>query len=111
MELLIRCTAKTIPQRVSKTHYWYDSTTKQMLTGVGGELKFRYDGNNTVPYLSDVVVDIRGNNFNDILDWVKRENLPVLNMAKDHYVLVDVEQNRIDEYCDRLTQLGILYDY
>lgn len=114
MQVILRPSTKQKMVKVEKDHYWYDQETKKMLHGRGGELQFRYDPKlrKSVPHLVDVDAPIRSNNFADIENWVQNTqfDVSVLDVAPNHYILIDVASSSLTEVEADLYRNGIVYD-
>ena len=116
MQVILRPRAKQQLITVEKDHYWYDHKTKKMLHGRGGELRFKYDPElrRSVPYLVEVEAPIRGNNFGDIEKWVKNKapqfGASIVDMAPNHFVLIDVDDAVLTEVEEDLYRHGISYE-
>ena len=77
---------------------------------------FVYDHVNQkqIPRIVDADEWISKPNYEDILDWVKKNPtyvISVTNKALNHYVAIDVDANAFSTIEDELRTHGIAYDY
>lgn len=112
MEIILRARSRRVKQKVERDHQWYDPYTKTMLRGRGGEMRFRYDGKRQVPYLVEKEDWVWKNDYDDIVDWVSKnkEKVEVLNLARGHFVLIDVDKSDVDDTTYDLNRHGIMFD-
>ena len=112
MEIILRTRQKRVKQAIERDFQWYDSHSKQMLYGRGGEMKFRYDGTRTVPYITDHEEWVLGNDYDDILNWVKKNQgrVTVLGSQKDFYVLVNVHSSESEDVTRDLYRNNIIFE-
>ena len=112
MEIILQARQRRVKEKVERDHQWYDTTTKRMLTGRGGEMRFRYENNRNVPYLVDHEDWVWKNDYEHIMKWVKNNThkASLIDFAQGHYVLIDVESGDVDSVTADLNREGFLYD-
>ncbi len=117
MELILLSSSKGSRQKVERDHYWYDQIEKKMLYARGGRMEFQYDSVNkrTYPVVVDEYVQISGNNFQDIVDWVKKKasdyQLDVVGRSGDKNLRVEVPALFFNEVIADLRRSGIAVEY
>jgi len=117
MEIILKSSSKPFQRKVDREHYWYDHVEKRMLYGRGGRMEFQYDASRkrTVPVLVDEVETVSGNNFSDILDWVKSKavdyQIEVLGRSGDKNVQIEISPLFFDAVEADLKRHGIVAEY
>jgi len=116
MEVILKSTLKRVKRKIVKDHYWYDAKDKKRLHFRGGRMIFIYDHVNKkqVPKMIDAEEWVHKPNYEEILDWVKKNPThvnSVTSKAINHYVAIDVDANSFSTIEDELRMHGIQYDY
>ena len=117
MELTLRARNQRSMQKVEQDFHWYDTVHKKMLTGRGGEMRFRYvpSQRRMVPYIVDHESEIYENNFDRILEWVHHNtpefNITVVDSARRNFVLIHVSALQFDDITESLYRSRIVFDY
>lgn len=112
MEIILRARSRRIKQKVERDHQWYDHHTKTMLSGRGGEMRFRYEGGRQVPYIVDHEDWVWKNDYDEIVDWVSKnkEKIQITDQARGHFILIDVDKSDVDDITYDLNLHGIMFD-
>jgi len=116
MEVILKSTLKRIKKKIIRDLYWYDHVTQKQLHGRGGRMIFVYDRVNKkqVPRIVDSEEWVHEPNYEDILDWVKKNPMHVQSVtskAVNNHVTIDVDANSFSTIEDELRLYGIQYDY
>ena len=96
-----------------RDHQWYDIDSGRMLRGRGGRMEFIYDPKQrrSIPRIVDHEELVTENSYDDILDWVKQQNLTVLHEAPKLYLTIEVTPSEWALLEDTLYRKNIAYDY
>jgi hypothetical protein len=113
MELILRSNKRRVKKKVERDHYWYDSETKQRLHGKGGRMIFVYDRVNkkSVPRIVDSEEYVYEDSYDDILKWIKDNNLDIKEKAPKRHVIVEVEPYHINDLTEDLYKHRIQFEY
>jgi len=96
-----------------RDHRWYDSESGKMLYGRGGRMEFVYNPQTkkSRPRIVDQEEWVTENSYDNILKWVKQQNLKIVHEAPKLYMTINVtplEWNALEEM---LYHNDIAYDY
>jgi len=113
MEVILRSVKRRVKKPVVRDHYWYDPETQRQLYGRGGEMIFVYDPSKkkSVPRIIDAEEWVLEDSYDDIIDWVRVNNVSITNRAPKHFVTVTVDAHRWSSLEDDLYRNRITYDY
>lgn len=113
MELTLKATKNRVLQKVERDFQWYNSYTKEMWHGRGGEMRFRYDPvrRYSVPYLVEAQDWITRDNYEDIEAWVKAKRLPIVNSSRGFFITVEISDDDLEDMASELYNKKILFDW
>lgn len=113
MEVVLKSKNKRVLKPVDKMHYWYDTKTKKMWHGRGGEMYFVYDTKQkrSLPRLREIKHWTQRNDFDDIQKWVKECPFPVVDKTPGISITIDVPKAFLSDVEDELYRKRISCDY
>ncbi len=117
MEVTLKSRSKRVKKKVDQDHYWYDSRTQQMLHGRGGKMVFKYDPRQrrNVPCVEDHEEWVYGNDYDDIDDWIKKNQgqygIDVVQKNSRYDITIDVSPSVVAALTEELYRQNIVYDY
>jgi hypothetical protein len=113
MELTLKATNQRVRKKVERDFEWYNSYTKEVWRGRGGEMRFRYipDLKYSIPYLVDAEDWVTQNNYDDIVFWVESKKLPVLNATRGFFISVEISPDDLDDLSQELYNKKIIFDW
>jgi len=116
MEITLKSVGRRTKIKVERDHQWYDVSSKTMLRGRGGELKFRYDRQQkkTIPYLVDQEIWGHTNDYEVLDKWVeskkKEYDIEILSKTVGNFISIKVDDAISDIVMSDLTSSNILFD-
>ena len=113
MEIILRVTKQRVKKPVNKDWFWYDHHTKQRLYGKGGRMVFVYDKQNKqmVPRVVDAEEWVYEPNYDNILKWIKDNDIQILDQVNGHHVTIEVQAIQWSDLEEDLYRQKIQYDF